>query len=130
MAKASIILEGVTFEFNSAQLTGDSRPVLDDVAKSLQKHPRLKVELQGHTDSTGPADYNMKLSERRAASVRDYLISGGVSEDRLTAKGYGLTQPIDTNKTKAGRAHNRRVVMYAVENPGEVKVEGQGTTAP
>jgi OOP family OmpA-OmpF porin len=124
-----VILEGVTFEFNSAQLTGNSRPVLDDVAASLQRHPRLKVELQGYTDSTGPADYNLKLSQRRADSVRDYLVGKGVSSDQLTTKGYGLTQPIDTNKTKEGRAHNRRVVMFAVENPKDVKVEGQGTTA-
>jgi OOP family OmpA-OmpF porin len=125
-----VILEGVTFEFNSAELTATSRPVLDDVAASLQKHPLLKVELQGHTDSTGPADYNLKLSERRANSVRNYLISHGVPESQLAAKGYGLTQPIDTNKTKEGRAHNRRVVMYAVDNPKDVKVEGAGTTAP
>jgi outer membrane protein OmpA-like peptidoglycan-associated protein len=71
----------------------------------------------------------LKLSDRRAASVRDYLIGKGVSADRLTSKGYGLTQPIDTNKTAAGRAHNRRVVMYAMENPKDVKVEGAGTTA-
>jgi len=128
-AKGSVVLEGVTFAFNKADLTETSRPVLDDVAASLQKHPLLKVEIQGHTDSTGPADYNLKLSDRRAASVRDYLIGKGVSADRLTSKGYGLTQPIDTNKTAAGRAHNRRVVMYAMENPKDVKVEGAGTTA-
>jgi OOP family OmpA-OmpF porin len=71
----------------------------------------------------------MKLSERRANSVRDYLVGHGVPEGQLTAKGYGLTQPIDSNKTKEGRAHNRRVVMYAVANPKDVKVEGAGTTA-
>ena len=124
-----MILEGVTFQFNSAELTPNSHAVLDDVAASLQKHPHLKVEIQGHTDSTGPADYNMKLSERRANSVRDYLVGHGVPDSQLTAKGYGLTQPIDTNKTKEARAHNRRVVMYAVENPRDVKVEGAGTTA-
>jgi len=59
--------------------------------------------------------------------VRDYLVSRGVSADQLVAKGYGLTQPIQSNSTKAGRAANRRVVMYALENPGDVKVEGQGT---
>ena len=125
--KASIILEGVNFEFDSAKLTSASTPVLDDVATSLQKHHRLKVELQGHTDSTGPAEYNMKLSQRRADSVRDYLISKGVSSEQLVTKGYGLTQPVETNKTAAGRAANRRVVMYAIDNPGDVKVEGQGT---
>jgi OOP family OmpA-OmpF porin len=127
--RGSVVLEGVTFAFNKADLTTTSRPVLDDVAASLQKHPLLKVEIQGHTDSTGPADYNLKLSDRRAASVRDYLIEKGVSAERLTSKGYGLTQPIDTNKTAAGRAHNRRVVMFAVDNPKNVNVEGQGTTA-
>ena len=85
------------------------------------------MELQGHTDSTGPADYNMKLSQRRADSVRDYLIGRGVNADQLVAKGYGMTQPVQPNTTKAGRAANRRVVMYALDNPGDVKVEGQGT---
>ena len=123
-----MVLEGVTFKFNSAELTPDSLPVLNDVAASLQRHPLLKVEVQGHTDSTGPADYNLKLSERRANAVRDYLASHGVPESQLTAKGYGLTKPIDTNKTKEGRAHNRRVVMYAVDNPKDVKLERQGET--
>ena len=69
----------------------------------------------------------MKLSQRRADSVRNYLISKGVSAEQLVTKGYGLTQPVETNKTAAGRAANRRVVMYAIDNPGDVKVEGQGT---
>jgi OOP family OmpA-OmpF porin len=118
----------VTFQFNSAELTPNSHAVLDEVAVSLQKHPQLKVELQGYTDSTGPADYNLKLSQRRADSVRAYLISKGVPAEQLTTKGYGMASPIDTNKTPQGRAHNRRVVMYAIANPGEVKIEGQGTT--
>jgi OOP family OmpA-OmpF porin len=69
----------------------------------------------------------MGLSQRRAEAVRDYLVSRGVDVERMTAKGYGMTQPVADNKTKAGRARNRRVVMYATENPGDVKVEGQGT---
>jgi OOP family OmpA-OmpF porin len=127
-ARESVILEGVTFQFNSAELTPNSHAVLDDVATSLTRHPQLKVEVQGYTDSTGPADYNLKLSERRADAVRAYLITRGVPAEQLTAKGYGLASPIDTNKTPQGRAHNRRVVMYATSNPGDVKLEGQGTT--
>ena len=118
----------MTFQFNSAELTPNSHAVLDEVAASLQKHPQLKVELQGYTDSTGPADYNLKLSQRRADSVRGYLMSKGVPAEQLAAKGYGMASPIDTNKTPQGRAHNRRVVMFATSNPGDVKVEGQGTT--
>jgi outer membrane protein OmpA-like peptidoglycan-associated protein len=85
--KGSVVLEGVTFAFNKADLTANSRPVLDDVAASLQKHPLLKVEIQGHTDSTGPADYNLKLSDRRAASVRDYLIEQGCIRGALDVQG-------------------------------------------
>lgn len=95
----------------------------------MKKHPRLKVEIQGHTDSTGSPAYNLKLSQRRADSVRDYLLSQGVPEDQLQTKGYGQTQPVATNKTAEGRAKNRRVVMYVISNPGDVKVEGAGTTA-
>jgi OOP family OmpA-OmpF porin len=68
------------------------------------------------------------LSQRRADSVRGYLMSKGVPAEQLAAKGYGMASPIDTNKTPQGRAHNRRVVMFATSNPGDVKVEGQGTT--
>lgn len=124
--KGDVVLEGVNFETNSAVLTEDSKPVLDTVAKGLREHPRLKVEVQGHTDSTGSAAYNLGLSERRAAAVRAYLIGQGVAAEQLTAKGYGLTQPVASNATAAGRAHNRRVVIHVIENPGDVVVHKEG----
>jgi len=127
--KGSITLEGVNFEYNSAALTVASHPPLDAIADGLKKHPRLKVEIQGHTDSTGSPPYNLKLSQKRADSVRDYLVYGGVNADQLVTKGYGQTQPAASNKTAEGRAKNRRVVMYVVSNPGDVKVEGAGSTA-
>lgn len=122
--KGSITLQGVNFEFNSATLTADSRPVLDEVAADLKKYPRLKVELQGHTDSVGADAYNLRLSQRRADSVREYLLSQGVAADQLTAKGYGETQPVADNKSESGRAENRRVAMSVLDNPGDVEVKG------
>jgi OOP family OmpA-OmpF porin len=123
---ADVILEGVTFATNSAVLTEASKPILDDAAKGLRQHPKLVVEVQGHTDSTGSPDYNLQLSQRRAESVREYLISQGVSPSQLTAKGYGQTQPIASNSTTAGRAQNRRVVMHVLQNPGDVAVRKEG----
>jgi OOP family OmpA-OmpF porin len=120
-----VILRGVEFATNSATLTSSSRPVLNGVADDLKKHPRLKVELQGHTDSRGADAYNMDLSQRRADSVRDYLIAQGVSGLQLVAKGYGETEPIADNNTDKGRLENRRVVMRVIENPGNAEVEGE-----
>ncbi|HEY6642366.1 OmpA family protein [Povalibacter sp.] len=122
--KGSITLEGVTFETNSAQLTSDSRTVLNGVATGLKKYPRLKIELQGHTDSSGSDRYNLTLSRQRADSVRTHLLEQGVATSQLTAKGYGEAQPVADNTTADGRATNRRVVMQVLDNPGEVKVEG------
>jgi outer membrane protein OmpA-like peptidoglycan-associated protein len=121
--RGSATLQGVTFELNSANLTADSRPVLDAVAADLVKHDRLKVELQGHTDSSGADAYNMQLSERRAAAVREYLIAQGVPPTQLVSRGYGETKPIAENKTNEGRAQNRRVEMAVLENPADVDVE-------
>ena len=124
--KGSITLEGVTFEYNSARLAPDSQQVLNAVAADLKKYPRLKIELQGHTDDKGSDQYNLKLSQQRADSVRIYLMDQGVPGNQLTARGYGETQPIEDNKTEAGRSMNRRVVMFVLDNPGEVEVQGQG----
>ena len=123
---ASITLEGVTFETNSAVLTGDSKPILNDVADGLAKHPRLKVELQSYTDSTGSDKYNLILSEKRANSVRDYLISQNVKPEQLVARGFGKADPVASNATPRGRAKNRRVVMKVLENPGDVTVKEAG----
>jgi OOP family OmpA-OmpF porin len=125
--KGSVTLEGVTFELNSARLKPESRSVLDSVAADLKKYPRLRIELQGHTDSSGSDAYNLKLSQQRADAVRTYLIDQGVPANQLVARGYGESQPIEDNKTEAGRALNRRVVMFVLDNPGDaVEVKGEG----
>jgi OOP family OmpA-OmpF porin len=126
--RGAITLQGVTFEFDSATLTPESRPVLDEAAADLKRYPRLKVELQGHTDSRGADAYNMKLSAARANAVREYLISQGVPAEQLTSRGYGETQPVADNTTDEGRARNRRVDMHVLENPGDVDVKIEPAT--
>ena len=103
------IYKGIQFETNKADLKPGSYSVLDEIAVGLKTQPTIKVEVQGHTDSTGKADYNQGLSERRAQSVARYLIDKGIAAERLIPIGYGLTSPISTNKTAEGRARNRRV---------------------
>lgn len=124
--KGSITLEGVTFELNSARLTAESRTILEGLAADLQKYPRLRIELQGHTDSTGSDQYNLMLSQQRADAVRAYVVAEGVAAAQLIARGYGEGQPTDDNTTEQGRARNRRVVMFVVDNPGDVTVKGEG----
>ena len=81
----------------------------------INDYPNSKFHIEGHTDSTGSAAINAKLSEARANAVRDYLIAKGFNADHLTAKGYGPSQPIDSNKTRSGRAMNRRVEIKLVK---------------
>jgi len=102
-------LEGVTFELESARLRPSSRDTLDRAVKALRGEPNLRVEIAGHTDSTGTAEYNQRLSERRARAVRDYLIGKGIDAGRLEARGYGESRPTVSNETRAGRMQNRRV---------------------
>lgn len=123
---ADVVLHGVEFATDSATLTAGSKPVLDNVAAELKQNPGMKVELQGHTDSTGSAPHNLELSQRRAEAVRDYLVGAGVPAAQLTARGYGQSQPIASNATAEGRAENRRTVMRVLENPGGVPVRGEG----
>ncbi len=106
---ATLVLDNVAFATGSAKLTGAGFAALNSVADSLKAHPSLVVEVGGHTDSVGGAAFNLKLSQKRANAVRDYLIAQGVTAARLTAEGYGLTRPIADNKTDEGRARNRRV---------------------
>ena len=102
--------ESLRFATGTAIIAKTSYHLLDEVAAALKAHPDVKsVEIQGHTDDRGGAKMNQKLSQRRAEAVRKYLVSRGIAPDRLTAKGYGETQPIATNATAEGRKANRRV---------------------
>ncbi len=103
------VLVGVNFDFNKATLKDESYPILFHAVQVLLLNPDLKVEIQGYTDNIGSDEYNMKLGEKRAEAVRDYLISKGVSADRLTVRSFGENQPIADNTTANGRAMNRRV---------------------
>jgi len=109
--KKSVVLKGVNFDIGKATLTEDSKLVLKDVATSLAARPDVRVEVQGHTDISGSRALNTRLSKARAQTVEKFLEENGVSPGQLTAKGYGPDKPIASNKTKAGRAQNRRVEL-------------------
>ncbi|CAG2142680.1 OmpA family protein [Cupriavidus plantarum] len=102
----------VTFDTDSASIKPSFRSVLDQVAQTLGQHQDVTANVVGHTDSTGNAQYNMQLSQRRAQSVASYLGDRGVARNRLTAEGRGQTQPVADNATEAGRAQNRRVEIF------------------
>lgn len=104
-------LYGVFFDFNKATLKPESDPVLAKVAALMKTDAALKAEVQGHTDNVGGDDYNLKLSDARAASVRGWLASHGIDAARLTSRGYGKSQPVADNGSDEGRARNRRVEL-------------------
>jgi OOP family OmpA-OmpF porin len=104
----SFILEDCNFETGKADLKEDSYKVIDELVAYLNRKDDERIELGGHTDNVGNAKSNQILSEARANTVRTYLLSKGIDPNRVTAKGYGLTKPIASNKTAAGRAQNRR----------------------
>lgn len=107
----------ITFNSGSSVLSAESTAVLDDVVEALQKNPSAMFEVQGHTDDIGGAEPNRLLSESRARAVVNYLVSGGVDPDRLTAVGKGEENPIASNSTAAGRAQNRRI-EFVVKSEG------------
>ncbi len=108
---------GVNFEPKSFDLTQESKHLLDEVVVTINVSPELqKIEVQAHTDYKGSGEDNIKLSEQRAQSVKNYLVSQGVLEKRLIAKGYGESQPIADNKTEEGRAKNRRVELKVIKD--------------
>ncbi len=109
-----VTLKGTNFEFDSAKLTGGADSQLNEVADFASTYQDAKLDVSGHTDSIGTDAYNQKLSERRANSVKAYLVKKGVAADRITTEGYGESKPVASNKTKAGRAENRRVEVRSV----------------
>jgi OOP family OmpA-OmpF porin len=113
------ITQQIHFEFNKDRIRPESFQVLDAVVEALNRNPAIKIEIQGHTDNVGAARYNKDLSNRRAASVRKYLVSHGVGAERLTSMGYGMERPIVDNSTDQNRALNRRVQFVRTEGVRE-----------
>ncbi len=107
---------GILFATNSSTLNAASRSSLDKFANSLQTNPDTDVKIYGHTDSTGSDAINNPLSQRRAESVYNYLLSKGVSGARLESQGFGSSQPVADNSTVAGRGQNRRVEVFIFPN--------------
>jgi outer membrane protein OmpA-like peptidoglycan-associated protein len=114
-APQKLVLEGVNFDNNNATLTPESFATLDQAAATLKEWGDVRVEVAGHSDSVGKDSYNLALSQRRAESVRQYLIKKGVPADRLLARGYGETRPVADNATEEGRLKNRRVELVAIQ---------------
>ena len=108
--KKELLLQGVKFDTNSADLLPESIPVLNNAIATLKRYPEVNVEVAGHTDSRGSDAFNLELSARRAESVLKYLQEGGVS-NAMTSRGYGERQPLASNNTDDGRQQNRRVVL-------------------
>ena len=102
----------VHFATNRTQILSISFPLLNEVAQVLKDRPTVSVRIEGHTDSRGNDAYNLKLSQGRADSVRTYLVGRGIASDRMEAVGYGENRPIADNRTRAGRALNRRVEFF------------------
>lgn len=107
------VLEGVNFHTDSAQLTASATQILDGVAEQLAQCAATPISITAHTDSVGAEEYNQALSQRRAASVVEYLDGRGISTTRISAEAFGETRPVDSNDTKEGRSRNRRVELIA-----------------
>jgi OOP family OmpA-OmpF porin len=114
-AERSVILQGVNFTTGKSELTEASKAILVEVARSLAASPGTRVEVSGYTDNTGSGKTNLKLSQQRAESVEAFLVQNGASPAQVSAKGYGEENPVADNKTKAGRAQNRRVELHRLD---------------
>jgi OOP family OmpA-OmpF porin len=126
-----VINEKIQFEYDSAKILEVSHSLLNEVADVIKKNPQIKkIEVQGHASAEGSDRHNLNLSDRRAKSVREYLVKkAGIGKDMLTAKGYGETQPIADNETEDGRVANRRVEFVITEQDiktEKVEIDEQG----
>jgi outer membrane protein OmpA-like peptidoglycan-associated protein len=106
-----VSFEDVHFDFDSFRLRADALPLLDPVVEALRQRPEMRLLIEGHTCNIGTAEYNLALGERRAASVRAYLIERGIDAARLQTISYGEDHPAHDNTTLAGRQHNRRAAL-------------------
>lgn len=113
--RLDLIMPGnVTFATNQFEIRQQFYPVLDSVSTILYKYTDTRLQINGHTDSTGAADYNYNLSDRRASSVANYLATKGIDQGRMITQGMGPDQPVADNASESGRAQNRRVELQIV----------------
>ena len=108
--------DDLRFGISKANLPEGDIPSLDRIAELLNKHPKLTIRIEGHTDSKGREETNLKLSQARADAVKQALTDRGVSAERMSSTGIGAETPIADNANSAGRSKNRRVEIYVVEN--------------
>lgn len=125
----TMVLHGVNFDFNKATLTLNAKALLDQVGDALLARKDVNVEIDGYTDGVGSDAYNLRLSEHRAAAVRQYLIGRGVDAGRITSKGFGKANPVASNDTDEGREENRRVELKVVDNAGTASASGEAAAA-
>jgi outer membrane protein OmpA-like peptidoglycan-associated protein len=109
ISNSKLVTHAIHFDANSAMIKPESAIFINDLAKWLNSHPTVKLEIDGHTDSDGNVSANMKLSQARADAIKKQLVALGVAATRLTTKGYGASKPLQPNTTDAGKAENRRV---------------------
>jgi outer membrane protein OmpA-like peptidoglycan-associated protein len=124
-----LTLRNIFFDFDKSVLKDESKAELNRALKVLEEYPKIRIQIEGHTDYIGEASYNQSLSERRANAVYEYLINHGLSKDRIAQViGYGESKPVDTNETDEGRAHNRRVEFRIVDDVQHSSKETQNST--
>ena len=112
---AEFILKNIFFETDSYDLKPESKIELTKLLQFLNKNPSINMEIGGHTDNQGSKEHNMRLSNNRAKTVYEYLITNNIVEERVSYKGYGFSKPIDTNDTEEGRANNRRTEFKIIK---------------
>jgi len=106
-----VVLNNIFFDTDSDVLKDESKVELQKVLEFLDVNKSVRVEISGHTDNTGTESHNLELSRKRASAVVNYLVSNGTDPGRIESKGYGASQPVDTNDTEAGKAANRRTEL-------------------
>lgn len=117
---------GLVFDTDSYQLRDATKTNLNDLAGTLKKYDDTNILIEGHTDNTGEDNYNQKLSENRADAVENFLVTQGIENSRVTTKGYGESQPLDSNESQAGRQKNRRVEVAIYANKKMKKLAENG----
>jgi outer membrane protein OmpA-like peptidoglycan-associated protein len=107
--KSTYIFDNINFKYNSAELDKKSNPTMKAITKLFKENPTLNIKIGGHTDNVGSDQFNMELSKKRAAKVKEYLTKNGIVDTRVTTQGYGETKPVKSNDTEENRKKNRRV---------------------